>query len=177
MVEITPIQPQHVDGFWKVLDDVAREQKYLARQEAPPLDAVRSFVMRNIEKGYPHFVAICAEQIVGWCDIIPQDLPAHAHCADLGIALLPNFRHQGIGSALMQVSLKAAKAYDLKRITLTVYADNTTAIGFYQRFGLQAEGLQRQAALLMGVYHDVVCMGLLFEDTQDFFPIQREDIT
>jgi hypothetical protein len=37
MVEIVPIGPEHVESFRRTLDAVARERRYLAMLEAPPI--------------------------------------------------------------------------------------------------------------------------------------------
>lgn len=34
---IVPIEEKHIEGFWHALDNVARERKYLAFLEGPPI--------------------------------------------------------------------------------------------------------------------------------------------
>jgi hypothetical protein len=43
MIEIVPISPAHIEGFHRTLDLVARERRYLALLEAPPLESMRAF--------------------------------------------------------------------------------------------------------------------------------------
>ena len=88
-----------MEGFHRAVDFVARERKYIAFLEAPPLDSTREFVMNNIAMGYPQFVAVAGGEVVGWCDLIPKSRPIHAHCGVLGMALLPPFRGRGHGTA------------------------------------------------------------------------------
>jgi hypothetical protein len=76
------------EGFHDAVDCVARERKYLAFLEAPPLASTRQSVMNNIANGYPQFVAVADGTVVGWCDVIPKERPVHAHCGVLGIGLL-----------------------------------------------------------------------------------------
>ena len=57
-VETVPITAEHIEGFHRCVDLVARERKYLALLEAPPLDSTYQFVMNNITKGYSQFVAV-----------------------------------------------------------------------------------------------------------------------
>jgi len=40
-VEIVPITQDHIDGFHRTLDLFARERRYLAFLEAPPIEATR----------------------------------------------------------------------------------------------------------------------------------------
>jgi hypothetical protein len=45
---IERMAPQHIEGFHRALDCVARERKHLAFLEAPPLDSTRKFVWRRL---------------------------------------------------------------------------------------------------------------------------------
>lgn len=161
--EILPTKEEHIEGFWKVLDSVARERKYIAFLEGPALERFRSFVLGNIEKKIPQFIALVDGKVVGWCDIIPSERPVHAHCGVLGMGLMARYRDQGIGAALMQTSLDAARGCGLTRVSLTVYEGNTRALEFYKKFGFNVEGIKKKDALIDGVYIDVISMALLFE--------------
>ncbi|MDB5542539.1 MAG: putative acetyltransferase [Devosia sp.] len=142
-VEIVPIEEGHIEGFHRTLDFVARERRYLALLEAPPLESTRAFVLDHIKRGHPQFVALVAGEVVGWCDVTAKDRPIHAHTGVLGMGLLPPFRGQGIGADLMQRTLAAAKAFGLHRVELTVRQDNANAMALYRKIGFATEGVQR----------------------------------
>jgi hypothetical protein len=74
-VDIVPIEESHIDGFHRALDFVARERRYLAFLEAPLRESTRTFVLDNIKRGRPEFVAVAAGEVVGWCDVLPKDRP------------------------------------------------------------------------------------------------------
>src|ERR1700755_1727150 len=78
-VEIVPIAEGHIEGFHRTLDIVARERRYLAFLEAPPLPSTRTFILNMIGQGYPQFVAMADDEVAGWCDIIPNTRPNEAH--------------------------------------------------------------------------------------------------
>lgn len=162
--EIVPTTQAHIEEFWKVLDSVARERKYISFFVGPPMERFRAFVLGNIEKKIPQFIALVDGKVVGWCDIIPSDRPVHAHCGVLGMGLIAGYREQGIGAALMQKSLEAARSCGISRVSLTVYEDNTRALEFYKKFGFQIEGIKQKDALIDGVYINVISMALLFEE-------------
>jgi hypothetical protein len=63
--EIIPITQDHIDRFHRTLDFVARERRYLAFLEAPPIQSTRAFVCDMIKRGYPQYVAVAAEDVVG----------------------------------------------------------------------------------------------------------------
>jgi RimJ/RimL family protein N-acetyltransferase len=161
-VDIVPIEESHIGGFHRALDFFARERRYLAFLEAPPPESTRAFVLDNIKRGHPQFVALSAGELVGWCDVLPKSRPIHAHTGVLGMALLPPFRGQGIGAELIRRSLAAAKAFGFHRVELTVREDNANAVALYKKFGFATEGLQRDAVQVDGVYGNVMLMAVLF---------------
>jgi ribosomal protein S18 acetylase RimI-like enzyme len=162
-IKIVPIAQGHIEGFHRALDIVARERRYLAFLEAPPIESTRAFVLDNIERGHPQFVAVSANsEVVGWCDVIPMSRPSQAHRGVFGVGLLPQFRGQGIGTKLTKKALAAARAFGLHRVELTVREHNTGAIELYKKEGFEIEGVQRAAVLVDGVYENVVCMAVVF---------------
>ena len=70
-VQIVPISEEYIESFHECLDSVARERSYLGFVEAPPIESTRKFVLSNISKKVPHYVAIEGGTVVGWCDITP----------------------------------------------------------------------------------------------------------
>jgi ribosomal protein S18 acetylase RimI-like enzyme len=161
-VEIVPIAQDHIESFYRALDFVARERRYLSFLEAPPLEQVGAFVLDNISHGYPQLVAVSAGQVIGWCDVVPKPRPIYAHAGVLGMGLLPEFRGQGLGGRLIQQTLAAARAFGLNRVELSVRENNAGAIALYKRVGFEIEGLQRNATRVEGVYENVVLMATLF---------------
>ncbi len=153
-VEIVTISQGHIEGFHRALDFVARERRYLAFLEAPPPN--------NIAKGYPHWVVLSDGEVVGWCDVVPKPRPVHAHVGVLGMALLPEFRGQGVGERLMRRTLEAARVFGLHRVELTVREDNKNAIALYRKIGFEIEGLMRDAIKVDGVCENMYLMALLF---------------
>jgi ribosomal protein S18 acetylase RimI-like enzyme len=159
---IEKITEADIDGFRHAVDIVSREKKYLNFIEAPPLEKSRAFVLDNIAKNYPHFVAHADEKVVGWCDINPKiSRPTTIHVGELGIGLLPDYRGRGIGRKLMETTIKAGKEYGLTRIQLGVHADNLNALKLYQSLGFEIEGLHKKSIKIDGVYKDDYTMALI----------------
>jgi len=160
--QIVPIAEEHIPGFRAAVDVVARETKYLAFLEAPPLEDVTRFVRDNMERGYPQFVVLSAGTVVGWCDVIPNRTRViYSHCGSLGIGLLPEFRGKGIGRQLMQRAIEAAFVFGLTRIELAVRERNANAIALYKSLGFEVEGLHRNAVCIGGQYENLYSMALL----------------
>ncbi|MET4388709.1 ribosomal protein S18 acetylase RimI-like enzyme [Bradyrhizobium sp. F1.4.3] len=162
MIEIIAISETHIESFHRALDTVARERRYLAFLEAPPLEAARVFVLDMIARGHPQFVALSGGEVVGWCDVRRHPRPIYAHAGILGMGLLPPFRGQGIGTRLIRTALAAAQATGITRVELTVRETNRNAIALYERVGFAVEGLSRNAVKVDCVYENVIQMAVLF---------------
>jgi RimJ/RimL family protein N-acetyltransferase len=159
-VEIVPITEDHIEGFHSCLDEVARERRYLGMTKAPPESSVRQFVMENIIRQNPQFVALDGERVVGWIDITIPTLEGFEHTGRLGMGMLRPYRGQGIGKRLLDRALDAARARGVERVELEVYALNTPAVRLYEKAGFVAEGTKRRARKLEGEYEDMIFMAL-----------------
>jgi ribosomal protein S18 acetylase RimI-like enzyme len=160
-VEIVPIERRHIAGFREVLDEVARERRWLAFLEAPPPDRVRRFVLGHLRAGAAQFVAVDGDRVVGWCDVTPKTHEALSHSGTLGMGVAPSHRGKGVGSALLAATLEAASARGLTRIDLIVRADNAAAIALYRRNGFQIEGHLRRYLVVDGQAYDALQMARL----------------
>src|SRR5262245_18907957 len=160
---IERIAERHIEGFRAGVDEVARERRYLSFLEAPSVEETRRFVLGNITNGFPAFVAIAGEIVVGWSDVIPVQRPVHSHCGVLGMGVVPRWRRQGIGRALLAHALAASRDYGLERVELTVRASNVHAIALYKAHGFDTEGVKRKGVLVDGGYDDLLCMTVIHE--------------
>ena len=161
VASVVPIAEEHIEGFTAALDSVARERRYLARFEAPAAEDVRKYVRENIAKRVPHFVAVGDGSVIGWCDIARKPQPAFAHSGVLGMGVVSDFRGQGIGRALLNATLQAAKSIGISRIELTVRVDNERAKRLYESGGFVVEGLCRGHMRVDGEFQDSWLMALL----------------
>ena len=159
---IVPIREEHIENFWTAVDSVARERKYLAFLEGPPIHTTYDFVRGNIKGDWPHLIAVHEDKIIGWCDISSLDRPVFAHIGSLGIGVLAPYRGQGVGKALMSAALNKAREKGLTRIELTVRENNLPAIALYEKMGFEKEGIHKNGVCIDGVYENHIFMALLF---------------
>ena len=92
--------------------------------------------------------------------------PAHPgdrarHRAVMGISVLKSHWGMGIGTAMMQAMIEAAKTTALEQLELDVVSTNETAIRLYQKCGFVEYGrLPRMMKYRDGTYADAVLMML-----------------
>ena len=160
-VRIEPMTLDHVEGYRRALDVVARERKYLTMLEAQPEPDTLRFVKSNLENGNPMMVALAGDKVIGWCDVRREFFPSRAHRGTLGIGLLPEWRGRGVGRRLLEATLTQARRSGFKRIELDVHADNSRAIALYEKAGFVREGVVRDASLIDSVFRDAILMAIV----------------
>jgi ribosomal protein S18 acetylase RimI-like enzyme len=79
-----------------------------------------------------------------------------AHAASLGtIAIDPAEQGSGLARAMLDEAIAALRQEGVRRIALTVEADNPRALRFYQKLGFEVEGRLRAAYRRAGAAADV----------------------
>jgi RimJ/RimL family protein N-acetyltransferase len=88
--------------------------------------------------------------------------------ADLGVFIAsPEHRLKGYGQAAIRLMTRHAfHDLGLRRLCLSVLADNVPAIHAYEKCGFQVEGTLRRHVFKRGAFLDVMVMGLCIEDWQ-----------
>ena len=160
---IISIAPEHIASFREAADAVFRESQMFAFLEAPPLEQFTEFVHGVIKNKEPQFVAITHERVIGWCDVLMKPRPAMRHSGVLGLGVLSSCRGNGVGTALLETTLRAARQRGLTRVELFVRTDNDRAKRLYERAGFTVEGALRRHLLIDGIYRDSYLMSLLYD--------------
>lgn len=110
---------------------------------------------------FTKLVAVIEGKVIGSIYLDTGD-GRRRHVGSIGMAVHDAFAGRGAGSALMEAALSLADGWlNLTRVELSVYADNTRAIGLYERFGFAREGLHRNYAWRAGQYVDAITMARL----------------
>ncbi|MBC8331442.1 MAG: GNAT family N-acetyltransferase [Anaerolineae bacterium] len=126
-------QMQILPATWRDLNELRKLETICFQQDAWPLiDLVGVLSFGNIVR----YKAVLGEKMIGFV------AGEQGQEAGLGwiatFAVLPEYRRQGIGSALLDTCEAALEA---KRIRLTVQTGNTAAIQLYKKYGYQTVGL------------------------------------
>ncbi|MEM9477980.1 MAG: GNAT family N-acetyltransferase [Pseudomonadota bacterium] len=112
----------------------------------------------------PNFVclvAISKEEIVGMASLTRFE-GRRSHVGAVGMGVHDAYVGNGLGARLLTSLLEVADDWwALRRIELTVNADNARAIGLYERMGFEREGVLRDYALCGGEFIDAVSMARL----------------
>jgi putative acetyltransferase len=108
-----------------------------------------------------NLVAVIAGKAVGMI-FLGLEENRRSHVGSIGMAVHDNYAGCGVGTSLMAAVVDLADNWlQLKRLELSVYADNARAIALYERFGFEREGLARAFAWRDGAYADSLAMARL----------------
>jgi RimJ/RimL family protein N-acetyltransferase len=88
--------------------------------------------------------------IIGEVDITIKNLIRVRHNGNLTIGVLPQYQNLGLGTALIRLALKWAKAVGLFRVELSVFQSNTAAIRLYEKNGFLVEGVRKKFLRTLG---------------------------
>ncbi|MFN6942883.1 MAG: GNAT family N-acetyltransferase [Parvibaculum sp.] len=106
-------------------------------------------------------VAVLDGIVVGDIGLSPAK-GRRAHVATIGMGVHDDFTRRGIGRALLGEAIQIADHWlNLRRLELTVYADNSAAIALYESFGFTVEGRMAEYAFRGGAYVEALAMARL----------------
>ncbi|TRY79871.1 hypothetical protein TCAL_06044 [Tigriopus californicus] len=86
-----------------------------------------------------------------------------SHVYDLGISVRKSHWSRGIGSLMMNMLIETCRLKGVKKISLTVTADNSKAIGLYERKGFVFEGRRVRHSRIGDEFKDIIDMALFLE--------------
>jgi len=121
--------------------------------------------LENPPQGLHRLVAVVngSQKVIGLISVHAFQ-GRRSHVGSIGLFVHDNYHNQGIGSRLMQAVIDLACNWlNLKRLELTVYIDNHSAIHLYEKYGFLIEGTLKKYAFRDGAYVDAYTMARLLE--------------
>ncbi|WP_285765621.1 GNAT family N-acetyltransferase [Peribacillus sp. SI8-4] len=112
--------------------------------------------LEQIEK-YPHsvfLVAASGHDLHGYLLLAGNGLERTRHSAKIVIGIREGDRGKGIGASLFQEMEAFARMNRIRRLELSVIANNAQARSLYAKMGFEQEGVKRESLYFDGKYHD-----------------------
>jgi putative acetyltransferase len=157
-ITVRPVEPED----WPDVADIFDQPGAIAGTLQLPFRS-RAFQKERLEQRRPglHLGAVIEGKLIGTIALNRKE-NRRSHVGDFGMAVHDAYQGRGAGSAMLAAVLDFADRWmGLRRLELTVYADNARAIGLYEKFGFVREGLHRDFALRDGVFIDALAMARL----------------
>ena len=159
-VELRPARPADAAAFLEFWRDVVAERRFIRTEsfDRSAREQRRRFRDTWGPKG-AMIVAVESGRLVGNLGLEREREGATQHVATLGMAVAPDRRGAGIGSALMAEAIKWAREFGVEKLALSVYPDNRGALRLYAKFGFVVEGRLSGHSKRSSGYADEVVMG------------------
>jgi RimJ/RimL family protein N-acetyltransferase len=149
----------------KFVNSVAGETDFLTfgenefnKTEAEEVDAIQK------NKKSDNQIFIIAEingELVGVLNVSADEKSRLKHIGVFGVSVRKTDWSKGIGTALIQTMLTWVKdSKIIRKINLSVIANNESAIKLYEKFGFEKEGLIKRDLCVDGKFYDAYAMGI-----------------
>jgi ribosomal protein S18 acetylase RimI-like enzyme len=165
-LDIVVRYPEKGDGqkMREYINELSKERTFIRYQgEQETLENESKYldsILKNIEeKRSVHLFVFYNDSLISASDIKMMD-KTEKHIGVFGIAVLKEFRGQGLGKFLMDLVFEEARKNlkGLKIVTLEVYAKNSIARRIYQNFGFKEYGLLPNGIVRDENYDDAILM-------------------
>ncbi|MBD9561921.1 GNAT family N-acetyltransferase [Pseudomonas sp. PDM09] len=159
-IHLERFSESHIEGITALYNDpaVARQVLQMPFQST---EVWRQRLMADNERAVK-LVALHQGSVIGNIGLEQFSRIRRSHAGSFGMGVAVAWQGKGVGSKLLAAALDVADNWmNLQRVELSVYADNEAAIGLYQKFGFETEGLFRDYAVRDGRLVDTLSMARL----------------
>ncbi len=157
-VAVRPAREEDLDAIVNLVVEVAAEGRWIGTES--PVDRDRR--LQGLAEALLNELAVVlvAEADGRLVGQLGMDLARYG-VADLGMLVSGGWRGRGVGSALLRAGITWAHGAGAHKLALQVWPHNSAAIGLYEKFGFQREGLlRRHYRRRNGELWDAIIMGL-----------------
>jgi len=159
-VQIRPPRESDAVSCRDAVAAVAAEKWYLATVDGFSLEETSAFLNHIIDASLPQVFAVVEDDVIGFCDILPNAAEGFTHVGRLGMGVRIEWRRKGIGRRLLDACLSLARKAGIEKVELEVFTDNVAAVRLYDSFGFRPEGIKVRGRKLEGRYQDLQLMAL-----------------
>jgi len=116
--------------------------------------------IRGLEQGKNGLMikATVGAEIAALTIVTREPRPRLRHSGELGISVARQYWARGLGRAICQATMNAAKRVGVRRLALKVRADNARAIQLYESLGFAHEGRLVRSLRVGDEYFDDLAM-------------------
>lgn len=162
MIEVRAATVDDAEAILICMTQVIKETKNLAREPEEwrmTVEQEQEFLAKMADSPHDYMIiAFDQEQVIATAGFHGKPLQRLQHRVTLGISILQEYHHQGLGTYMMKHLIEKATEMGKRTIDLDVRQDNPHAIDLYQKMGFVQEGIKKEAFYVDDTYIDLVLM-------------------
>ncbi len=138
-------RPGDRDQVIAVINAVAGERRYLQTDRYVPTPAWEQLLgeSANPKRGLLLTVVESDKRIVGFARLTREgEQPPQRSVGSIGMALLPSFRYQGIGTRMLGQIIASAPEFQFCTLTADILADNLVSLRLFNKYKFVPEVVQ-----------------------------------
>jgi len=155
------VEPGDAEALIDHVNEIGAEGVLIRTEKLDLSPGEEADILRKLNRDLTLFlVATIDRRIVGSSDVRRGQLVKNFHTASLGIGIRKEARGLGLGKAMLDDGIRWAKSVGVRKLSLTVFATNTSAIELYRQLGFVEEARLKGQVILEGQPVDEIVMAL-----------------
>lgn len=127
--------------------------------DPPPVEFWRDKISTIVASGWPFLVAAIDGEVVGYAYATQfRDRPAYAHTCEDSIYVAPERVGQGIGSALLEALVHAARTCGFEQMIAVIGGAEPASVALHAKTGFAEAGRMRRVGRKFGRLLDTLYM-------------------
>ena len=164
MVEIRAAREDDVPAMLEIYNDIILTTTAVWHNDPHTLKMRQEWFALKQEQGYPVFVAMHEEQLLGFSTIGPfRPWYGYRFTVENSVYVAASSRGKGIAKLLMQPLINAAKELGLHAIVAGIEAENEASIGLHKTFGFVEVAHFKQVGYKFDRWLDLKFLELVFD--------------
>lgn len=144
-VVIRTLQTEDLENLLKFANDLVAEDTFVMLSGSKLTQAEeQKYLKDSIEKIKQdkkiHLIALVNGVFAGSAEVRRQER-RKSHVGEIGIALIPEYRGEGIGTELLETLVDEAKQLKLRLVYMHCFETNTRALHVYEKIGFKKSGI------------------------------------
>lgn len=145
------------------VESIIKEGTYLQKEQTRSVEEEQDFILEMQRKGNMYAVIELNGAARGIARVIRGELKMKQHTGLFRTWLSDVAQGKGIGSHIMDYTLKWCNIQQLHKLCLTVFSTNEVAVNLYKKAGFIIEGVQKEQAYIQGQFTDEIWMAYFFQ--------------
>lgn len=155
------VEPADAEALIAHVNAVGSEGVHIMTEKLRQTPEQEEQMIRDFDRESTLFlVALIDGRLVASADVHRGRQTKNAHTASLGIAVGRTARGVGLGKAMLEDAIRWAGSVGVRKLTLEVFATNTSAISLYRSLGFVEEARRKGQVVLNGQPVDELFMAL-----------------